>query len=333
MKRRLLITILVLSFIALPVMAACTKPAPKPEPVILSAVTFTPPEISKTDDFKIFMSVVEELSGGELVIDLIGGPEVFPTNNQGEAAQKGAVDMFWTYYAAYISLVPGLPFVDLISELTFEEEREVGYWDLAREYHAKGGLYFLGKVVEPAPLGRYYTIANKRMASPTDFDGAKIAIEWVFIDFFESLGASTVGIPDEERYTALERGVVDGIFVSIDEVVPFGYHEVAKYLIDGAFGTGDINVTLNLDKWNSLSERHQNILTQAIIDTEPLTHENYKKTLETHGKLLADAGVEWVKFSPEDQGWWRERFLDAEWTNIIENNPEIGPKLKEMLTR
>ena len=277
------------------------------------------------------MSVVEDLSEGELVIDLIGGPDVFPGGTQGEAVQSGASDMVWTYFADYIGLVPDLPFVDLISGLNYEEERNVGYWDLARELHRPAGLYFLGKVIEPEPLGRYYTIANKRIASPSEFEGAKVAIEWIFLEFFKSLGASTVGIPDAERYAALERGVIDAIFVSIDEIVPFGYHEVAKYLIDGAFGTGDINVTLNLDKWNSLSQRHQDILAEAIIASEPLTAEAYKKTLEVQGQLLADAGVEWVKFSPEDMEFWRESFMEAEWSSVVKNYPEVGPKIEAML--
>ena len=125
MKRKRLLVLsgnicLVLILVALPFMTACApkevappeevapppvevapppeevappeEEAPAVEPIVLKCVTFLPPEIEKMEVFREFVNRVNERSQGELIIKIIGGPEVISTPEIGTAVHEGIYD-------------------------------------------------------------------------------------------------------------------------------------------------------------------------------------------------------------------------------------------------
>ena len=76
-----------------PVPAPKPAPAPKPTPIVLKAVTFLAVAAVACRPLKMFIDKVNEKSKGELVIQLVGGPEVVPGSEQPMAVKRGVVDM------------------------------------------------------------------------------------------------------------------------------------------------------------------------------------------------------------------------------------------------
>ena len=62
--------------------------------------------------------------------------------------------------------------------------------------------------------------------------------------FIVALGATPIEIDFPDIYTSLERGVTDGISLTIETLVALGAHEVVSYGIDEPFFVNDITAIL-----------------------------------------------------------------------------------------
>ncbi len=116
------------------------------------------------------------------------------------------------------------------------------------------------------------------------------------------LGASVQNIPGGELYQALSSGALDGL----EWVGPFaderaGFQEVAKIYYTAGFhepGSG-LASGMNLDVWESLSDKHKAIIDNAAKAT---THWQLAQTLANNGAALARLqaqGVKTLQFSDD----------------------------------
>ncbi len=112
--------------------APAPAPAPKPEPIVLKGLAFLPPDRDTVIGLKTFADRVNEKAKGELIIDVLGGPEVIGMFDQPEAVKDGTIDIILTPTAFYGAIVPeGL--VLPVSEYEAWEERENGFYDMMVE--------------------------------------------------------------------------------------------------------------------------------------------------------------------------------------------------------
>lgn len=50
-------------------------------------------------------------------------------------------------------------------------------------------------------------------------------------------------------------------------------------------------------------------------------------------KFWTDAGVEFIKWSPQDVERWEESIYGAAWGKLIEKYPDVGPEMQRLLTK
>jgi len=134
-------------------------------------------------------------------------------------------------------------------------------------------------------------------------------------------------------YTAVERGAMDGAWLPVPDHVSFGLIGVSKYFIDHGFGHDDMLVYLNLDTWNRIPGHLQDLLLKALIDQEAGYEPAYMEYFNQAREDVRDAGVQFIKFPPDEAEVYVRTMLDKEWEVIIERVPEIGPKMRELLTK
>ena len=94
MKRKLVFLGLILALVALPITACAQEapapaPAPKPEPIVLTAVQSGPLGGPEFVAWEWYVKEVNQRSGGELKIDVIGGPDVIAVPDQANAVKDG----------------------------------------------------------------------------------------------------------------------------------------------------------------------------------------------------------------------------------------------------
>ncbi len=97
---------------------------------------------------------------------------------------------------------------------------------------------------------------------PEDFKGLKIRVmnSPMMLETFKAFGASPVGIPFPEVYTALQTGVAEAVNASSLVSSLMKFPEVTKYMTDYNFHMNAPISVASVDFWESLSKEDQQIM-------------------------------------------------------------------------
>jgi TRAP-type C4-dicarboxylate transport system substrate-binding protein len=309
--------------------AGCTaKPA---GPITWDYVSFTP--LTNDIEFGVikqnFIDPVNERSNGRLTINVRGGPEVIPSYDLGSAVQTGTIDIASIPIGFFDSLIPGADSMRL-SPFTAAEEREKGIYDYVQEaVFEPNGFYNLGRPTTTDDF--FYHSMTKRIEKPEDFIGIKISGSPSLFAWAEALGMTPMLVQLPEYYSALERGVVDGITSSHCVWMDQGLPEIANYIIDHPVYTATPVMVVNLDSWNQLPKDLQDLVTEIFIEHENAANDYYRAATAEEMRIAKEAGVEYVTFPPDMAQWYTELAYSAAWEDDAKRYPgDVVPTLKEM---
>jgi len=318
------------------VVAGCAKPAPTPTPTptpkVLKAITGLPADHPAMCKGVEWANLVKEYSDGQLVVEVVGGTEAIPLMEQAEALKAGMIDINITMGGWIAGLMP-LGDAMILCPRAVSVKRDTELVAFYRKIMAEQlNAYYLGANCAPQWQG---FAGNVKVTDPrTGFQGLKVrAISFTF-PVWEALGASPVGMPASDVYTALERGVVDCFSYGMSGWVKMGWPEVVKYLypIRPLYGDNTGNL-VNLDVWNSLSKEEQNWLQQPVLDHEDEWAEFWEATYVAEEAGCIDAGMEMLQWSDEDIKWFNELAYEELWKGVLEKNPVYGPQFKEIVDK
>lgn len=315
--------------------AACTSTAPtSPAPAAKQAEsqaialkTYSAwPKDNKEN--KALWMLEEELKrrGSKITFNYVGGPEAFPVFESLDAISKGAIDIAITASSYNTAQAPAA-LAHKLTPYSPWEDREKGVYDLMKEVYQKVNVMYLGRATDKE--FRLYT--NKEVKSSADFKGLRIRVTPAYKDFVQALGSQPVTTAPGEVYTALERNVVDGYGWPRIWITDFGWQEITKYAVMPTFFKVDSFLAMNLDAWNKLPKAEQDLLMEAVKKTERDVAAYVNQETEKEEKLLQDKGIKIVTLS--DANAYRQLAYDATWKVVLAQAPDMGPKLKEAMTK
>jgi TRAP-type C4-dicarboxylate transport system substrate-binding protein len=281
---------------------------------------------------KMLVDKVAQQGKGEIRIKWLGGPEVMPPPAQIEAVRTGRVDMVIHSPNWFMDKVPEVVCLTL-SERTPMEERQNGAHDWAAKYlKEKLNVHYLGRAHSASG---FWLHTNFPVEKTGDFAGKQIAARRTCVPFFKAMGAVPVDVGKGDWYSAVERGLVDAYSIPVTSVVGWGLLKITKYTIDQEFYlASNIHFFVNLDKWNTLSEKHQRLLDRIAKELEPeIVDYNRKKTAGAVMKMKK-AGIKFIKLSPEEN----KKFLDFAYGALWEDykklvGPEVYTKARQLMRR
>jgi len=322
----LLLTVVLITF---SLTGSFAQPA---RPITLSYISFIPLTNFEFAQFKpLFIDRVNEKAKGELIINVRGGPEVIPAYDLAGAAQKGTIDMTMIPTGFLENMVPGADATRL-SELTPFEEQEKGAHAYILEQYKKAGLYYLGRQ-QTQREGFFYLFTKKRCEKPQDFVGLKLTSSPSFHALYKGLGATVTHAAMPEYYSALEKGVVDGLGTSLFFWAGARIYEVTKYAIDHPFYTPTPAVVLNLNSWNRLPKHLQDLMTESLLASLKAWPDIAAKKIEEDKGRGRKAGVEFVKLSPDVAKWFIKIAYEEAWKDEERKAPEVARRLRTLLTK
>jgi TRAP-type C4-dicarboxylate transport system substrate-binding protein len=159
-----------------------------------------------------------------------------------------------------------------------------------------------------------FTFTNFTVKTPRDLVGRKISSITLTNAGLKALGAIPVNVPAPERYSAVERGVVDGYALDIDSAAGYRLQPKTKYLIDHGYGSSNqIAILVNLDKWKSLPKHLQKVMQEVAIEIESEAEAYFAPRNEEGRKSFLAAGTKFVKFSPADAKFYLDTLNNAMW--------------------
>ncbi|MBP0614554.1 TRAP transporter substrate-binding protein DctP [Jiella mangrovi] len=301
------------------------------EEVTLNAVHFTPAQNSYAKSFLKYVDEVNAAGKGVVQIKVRGGPEVIPSGQQGQAQKNGLIDMINTPAGQYLEIVPeGEAFS--ASTKKPAEIRKNGGWDLMQKiFGEKANAHLLAHVDAGTGFNIFTVDEPKRTPDGgMDWSDLKIRASPLYRQFFETLGMTVIVLPPGEVYTALERGVINANAYPVFGYASFGWDKFTKYRVDPTFFQTDVLISMNKDKWDSLSPEAQKILTDVSIKYE----EESLETVQAQNTKEAEAMIAKGQKVFELEGKGREEFLakaaKASWDRMEQRDPTYVPELKKL---
>jgi TRAP-type C4-dicarboxylate transport system substrate-binding protein len=298
---------------------------------VLRAIAYAPP--SKIEDsmiiFKMWMDKVNAAGKGEIRVDLLGGPEVFPVSDQINALSRGLVDVVMTF-TVHTPLVPEIDTSGL-SDITPTEERNNGYLELLDKAHAKINVKVIGRT---ATNSGFYIFSKQPIHKLADFKNVKIRSHSGYDSLFKQVGAIPIGMNISEIYGALERGIVTAAPYNIF-VYDMGLQEVAKYALADPFWPSHTTFTfMNLKKFQSLTPKQQAILMNAQLEIEKDMGQIEAGLIGKERARLEAAGMRFTHLPPDEAKQWHIMANESRFQALSSKlGPEQTNKIRALITR
>lgn len=283
----------------------------------LRAVIAFPSALAFSQSFLDYVAAVNEQGAGVVGIDVVGGPEVIPQNQQIDAVRRGVVDMQYGPASFWLGKMPEAD-AWVGGTVTAMEARENGGFDLMRDVFAeKLGVHLLAHT-ETGQQFYVYTIAEPPRAEDggVDLANLKIRSQPIYKSFFEALGAVPISVPVPEVYTGLERNVFDGAGWPIIGIRDLSWDRFLRYRIDPGFYGMDLNINVNPEAWEALSEESREILTRLAIEHEQGSHDKLATLAKETEAAMRDEGLTVIALEGEAADAYLDRAYDAAWGRL-----------------
>ncbi|MEX6507839.1 TRAP transporter substrate-binding protein DctP [Jiella sp. M17.18] len=298
--------------------------------VTLNAAHFTPAQNSYAQSFLKFVDEVNKAGKGVVQIKVRGGPEVIPPLQLGLAQKNGLIDVIDNPAGQYLELVPeGEAFS--ASTKSPEEIRKNGGWDLMQTIFAKKANAHLLAHVDSGTGFNIFTVDEPKRSADggIEWSTLKIRSSPLYRQFFESLGMTVIVMPPGEVYTALERGVINANAYPVFGYKSFGWDKFTKWRVEPTFFQTDVLISMNKDKWDSLSPEAQKILTDVGRKYEEESRKAIQAENARQAKVMEDEGQKIFEL----KGKGREEFLakaaKASWDRMEKRDPTYVPQLRK----
>ena len=152
------------------------------------------------------------------------------------------------------------------------------------------------------------TNSSKPIEAPEDLKGLKMRVmeNEVFIDFFETLGASATPMSFNELFTGLQQHTVDGQENPPSLIYASKFQEVQKYLSLTEHVNNFLGFIMNKDFYDSLTKEQQEIVQDAAQEFVDYQREMELDDTEEYVKKLEEEGMQVNRLSDEQKAKFRQ---------------------------
>lgn len=264
-----------------------------------------------------FASALSYYSDGKIHVT------VYPNSQLGSDSEiiasviAGDVDIAYQSGSTHASLVPETQIFDtpfLFSGYDMDKIQQIltagEFRDLYDAANEKAGL----KCLLVCAATSMNLTSNRPVTTLEDFKGLKIrtAQSESRMAIWSALGANPTPLAFSELYMALQNGTVDAQDNSFENAVTSGAAEVQKYLIPTQSMMPSMDLTMNLNKFNSMPQEYQDLILK--ISDELLAYDI--ATLRTtdqgfHDQLINEYGLEECELTDDVRTQMREAAAPA----------------------
>lgn len=301
---RMIVLILVL-------LAACSR-APDPGVTELTYATPYSPghPFSRAD--QRWMSFIEERSGGTLRIRPSWSGALLSSEHSLIELRHGVVDIG---LITPIYVKGGVHLIRMQSGFysgarTIDQQVSL-YRCLAAEYEQFAreldGLEILA--VQGGNLPGIIT-RDRPVKNLAELRGMRIRVPTELLNVMRGLGADPVNMPMGEVYSALAKGIIDGVVAPTDTFNALHLAEVARYYTRMAVPRGAYPArAIGTERWQQLSDAHRAVLEASIPIWEAALAAENTAALEAGWQVAQDEGVIESVLRDEDQAAFDELYV------------------------
>ncbi|MDQ0338800.1 TRAP-type C4-dicarboxylate transport system substrate-binding protein [Caldalkalibacillus uzonensis] len=277
------------------------------EQITLKFSHFWPPQhFVQTGVFEPFVEKMSNLSGGRVSVDIYPASALGEPGAQYDMAMTGVADIAVSVH----SYTPGqFPLVSVMELPFISDSGEKGseiLWKLYEEFpelqdeHAQTKPLWL---FTSSP-GQLLTV-GKPVQSIDDLRGMRIRSPSPIMNkVIELAGATPVSMPMSDVYDAMQRGVVDGTFAPMPELLAFNLMDVTDYVTIGNFYMTTFFAVMNEQVWEGLTEEEQQKLEELGLSMARKGGQAFDDAAREAREALADSDVEVYELSEGEIAEW-----------------------------
>ena len=219
-----------------------------------------------------FAKKVNDMTGGELKIEVLPAGSVVPAFGLFEAVSKGTLDgghgILGYHYGKQnaLALWNSGPAFGMDANMLLAWHKYGGGQELlAKLYASIGGnlVSFLSGPFATQPLGWF----KKPVTKPEDFKGLKYRTNGLAIDMFTAMGAAVNALPAGEIVPAMDRGLLDAAeFNNATSDRILGFPDVSKICMLQSYhqSAESFEITFNKTKYDALPSKFKAIIANAV---------------------------------------------------------------------
>lgn len=321
MKRKLQILVIGIFAVAM-VFNIFTPGSAVAEPIKLSYASFVPSVTFVGVQLERWIKEVEKRTGGKVKVDAFHGGTLLGAKNMMDGVIAGTADI-GTLVMAY---QPGRFVVTNATSLPlgFPNTRvaSLTLWDLYKKYNPKP--FSKVKVLCMYTSGPSNIMSTVPVKSLADLKGLDLRASGGAAKTLKAWGANQIGMPMSATPEALQKGVVKGMFTSLEVMKDFKFAEICKYVTMTDAVIYPFAVVMNLDKWNSLPKDVQQVMEGMAREHSEWTG-NYmdEHIIESMEWSKKTQGVEVITLSKAEKAKW-DKLLDPIMTDWIAATKKKG---------
>jgi TRAP-type mannitol/chloroaromatic compound transport system substrate-binding protein len=219
-----------------------------------------------------FAKKVNDMTGGELKIEVLPAGAVVPAFGLLDAVSKGTLDgghgVLVYHYGKQTALAlwGSGPGYGMDANMLLAWHKYGGGRQLLNKLYASIGANVVSFPYGPMatqPLGWY----KKPITKPDDFKGLKFRTVGISIDLFQGLGAAVNALPGAEIVPALDRGLLDAAeFNNATSDRILGFADVSKICMLQSYhqNAEQFEITFNKTRFDALPDKMKAIIENAV---------------------------------------------------------------------
>lgn len=272
-------------FLILTVMALVVSTPASAGPVRLSYANFPPAPTFPCVQMERWKDEVEKRTGGQVAVNTFPGGTLLGAKNMMDGVVAGQADIG----CLSMAYQPGRFMLTNAASLPLGiPDARVGslvLWDLYQKYAPAS--FDKVKVLTMFVSAPANIMCKKPVRTLADIKGLDLRASGGAAEILKAWGANQVGMPMSATPEALQKGVVEGVFSSLEVMKDLKFAEICKYVTITDAVIYPFAVVMNLDRWNGLPDDVKKVM-------EDLGREQAEWTgtyMDEHVK----AAMEWSK--------------------------------------
>ena len=281
-----------------------------------------------------FAKKVNDMTGGELKIEVLPAGAVVPAFGLLDAVSKGTLDgghgvMGYNYgKQSAIALWTSGPVFGMDANMVLAWHKYGGGKELLEKLYTSIGANvtsFLSGPMPTQPLGWF----KKPITKTDDLKGLKFRTNGLAIDLFTAMGAAVNALPGGEIVPAMDRGLLDGAeFNNASSDRLLGFPDVSKVCMLQSFhqSSEQFEISFNKTKYDALPAKMKAIISNAV---EASSADMSWKAIDRYSKdyrdMQAKNGVKFYK-TPDT-------ILQTQlkiWDDVVEKKGANNPLFQEV---
>jgi TRAP-type mannitol/chloroaromatic compound transport system substrate-binding protein len=251
-----------------------------------------------------FAKKVNDMTGGDLRIEVLPAGAVVPAFGLLDAVSKGTLDgghgvMVYHYgKQTALALWGSGPAFAMDANMVLAWHKYGGGKELLEKLYSSIGANVVSYVYGPMPtqpLGWF----KKPIAKAEDLQGLKFRTVGISIDVFTGLGAAVNALPGGEIVSAMDRGLLDAAeFNNASSDKALGFADVSKVCMLQSYhqNAESFEITFNKDKFNALPDRLKATINNAVeAASQDMSWKAINRYSQDYADLQSKDGVKFYK--------------------------------------